>query len=159
MKRALGIALVSAIAAAAGAQNAGPIQNGGTSARIEKLKADVAAGSAGGVARFWEELARSHTPIVEAVPGDPSRVRITLVWRGRPGLSGVDGYGLAMTLVPGTDVWYQTFTMPGDHRISYHFTPHTGQASDADPAQPDPLNPHRFLPPSSRRCCLRCIIT
>jgi enterochelin esterase family protein len=55
-----------------------------------------------------------------------------------------------MTLVPGTDVWYQTFTMPGDHRISYHFTPHTGQASDADPAQPDPLNPHRFLPPISQ---------
>lgn len=129
------------------AQNAGAIEPGGISPRIEKLKADLATDPAAVAARLWDELARTHTPIVEAVPGDPSRVRITLVWRGRPGISSVDGFGSAMTLVPATDVWYQTFTMPANHRISYHFTPHTGKASDNDAVEPDPLNPHRFAAP------------
>jgi enterochelin esterase family protein len=127
-------------------QNTGSIQAGGASPRIEKLKADLAVQPAGVVQRFWDEIARDHTPIVEPVPGDPSHVRITLVWRGRTGTSGVDGFGSAMTPVTGTDVWYQTFVMAADHRISYHFTPHTGREAE-DVAQPDPLNPHRFVAP------------
>ena len=130
-----------------GAQTGGPIQEGGTSPRIEKLKSDVAAHVTGAVDRFWSDLAREHTPIVEAVPGDSARVRITLVWRATPGTISVDGFGSPMSPIPGTDVWYQTFSMPADHRVSYRFTPKTGRGSDADAPQPDALNPHRFIPP------------
>ena len=144
------MALVFLAAAPPGGQNAGPIQQGGASIRIEKLKSDVAAHVAGAVDRFWIDLAREHTPIVEAVPGDPARVRITLVWRAAPGTIAVDGFGSPMTPIPGTDVWYQTFSMPADHRVSYRFTPKTGRGSDADSPQPDPLNPHRFIPPIAR---------
>jgi enterochelin esterase-like enzyme len=130
-------------------QSSGPIQQGGSSPRVEKLKIDLAGRVPGAVDAFWEELRRTHTPIIEPVPDDASRVRVTLVWRGAPGTTGVEANGAEMTLIAGTDVWYQTFSMPADHRMWYQFRPRAGEAMDAAP-QPDPLNPHRFVAPVAR---------
>src|ERR1051326_8823825 len=134
------------LTAAFAAGQSGPIQPGGSSPRIEKLKADVAQGTPGVVDAFWEELRRTHTPIIEPVPADPKRVRVTLVWRDAPGATGAQTGPADMTPIAGTDVWYKTFTMPGDHRLWYQFRPRTGDGTEAE-AQPDPLNPHRFVPP------------
>ena len=60
------------------------IEPTGTSPRIQRLKTDIASGLQGVVNRFWADLARQHTPIVEPVTGRPDRVLVTLVWSGSP---------------------------------------------------------------------------
>ena len=125
-------------------QSGGVIDPTGTSPRIERLKADVARGVPGAVDQFWAEMTRQHTPIVDPVPGSVDRIRATLVWRAAPGTQSVED----MTRILDTDVWYRTFTMPRDHRLSYFFKPKSGRSSDDSAAGlPDPLNPHRFIPP------------
>src|SRR5436190_1684994 len=104
-------------------QSGGVIDATGTSPRIERLKADLARATAGAVDQFWAEMARRHTPIVEPVPGSPDRVRVTLVWRASSATQSVEYGARPMTRIPNTDVWYDTFTMPRDHRLFYFFTP------------------------------------
>ena len=152
MKRAVAVVATSILALVAGAatrtQSAGVIDPTGTSPRIEKLTADLTSGVPGVVDQFWAEMARQRTPIVEPVPGNPDRVRVTLVWRGSPGTQSVVVSERPMTHIPDTDVWYDTFTMPGNHRLWYWFKPKSGRVSEESSApEPDPLNPHRFIPP------------
>jgi enterochelin esterase-like enzyme len=130
------------------AQPGGSIEQAGTSRRIEQLKRDLASGARGVTDRFWTALSREHGPIVEAVPGDPTRVLITLVWRGDKDTKAVQAAGMSLQPIANTDVWYVTFTMKNDHRFSYAFTAVKGSDPDTSPvAAPDPLNPHRFQPP------------
>jgi enterochelin esterase family protein len=136
-----------ALVALLGAQPSGPIQQTGVSPRIQQLKDQISRGRAAARDEFWTALERDHTPLVEAIPGDPGHVLVTFVWRGAPGTRSIGVAGMEMTLIPGTDVWYVTITMVKDQRLSYGFKPMTGPADAPSPAQPDPLNPHRFIPP------------
>jgi len=145
VRRALSIVFALLASVPADGQPTGQIQPGGSSPRIEKLRADLTARVPGAADRFWEEMERQHTPIVETVPGDPARVRVTLVWRGTRGTTGVEAIGGEMTQLAGSDVWYTTLTMAADHRLSYRFLPRTSAGAAAP--QPDPLNPHRFQAP------------
>src|SRR4051812_44355319 len=53
-----------------------------------------------------------------------------------------------MIRIAKTDIWYATITTTSDHRIWYTFKPVRVAAPDAAPiTQPDPFNPHRFIPP------------
>lgn len=63
------------------AQSSGPIQQSGVSPRIQQLTDQVGRGQAAASGEFWAALARDHTPIVEAIPGDPGHVLVTFVWR------------------------------------------------------------------------------
>src|SRR5262245_14384989 len=80
--------------------------------------------------------------MVEPIPGDRGRVLMTMVWRGGPQTQSVRVLGNQMTRIPSTDVWYATFAASRDQCIAYSF-----QTQPNDAREPDPLNPHRFLPP------------
>jgi enterochelin esterase family protein len=141
------VAMILAIAVLQ-AQPTGQVEHTGTSRRIEQLKRDVGSGAPGVTDRFWTALSREHGPIVEAVPGDPAKVLVTLVWRGDRDTKAVQAAGLDLQPIANTDVWFVTFTMASNHRLAYTFKAVKGSDPDASPvAAPDPLNPHRFQPP------------
>jgi enterochelin esterase-like enzyme len=131
------------------AQSRGPIDPTGTSPRITQLKRDIASGAPGVADRFWTTLSREHAPIIEPVPGDPTHVLVTLVWRGTKDTAAVHAGAMDLQPIANTDIWYFTFTMASNHRFWYAFKPEPAADGDTTAAGgvADPLNPHRFMPP------------
>jgi hypothetical protein len=64
-----------------------------------------------------------------------------MIWRGGAGTSAVRVLNVEMARIPQTDVWYASFQVSRDQRFAYVFRTELGGR------QPDPLNPHRVLPP------------
>lgn len=118
---------------------------------------------------FWDGVARTGTPLVEALGDAPGHRAVTFLWRGhratRQVLLMATGIGdrdrPADTLfhhLPGTDVWYLGFRLRADHRGSYRLVADISPGpAPADPALlqrrlvaltahgvADPLNPHRL---------------
>lgn len=124
------------------AQSTAPICNCGESPRLAKLTKDIASTGPGTVQAFWAEIARDHAPIIEDVPGDPTRVMLTFLWRDNGAAPAMQVMGHDMRRVAGSDVSYYTITMRRTHRLAYRFFP-----ADQSAPRPDPLNPHRFQPP------------
>src|SRR5262249_22993431 len=66
-----------------------PFEDRGTSAaadpyvspRVETLRQQLARGEADAIPRFWEEITRTGTPLVEPIAGDPEHFLVTFVWR------------------------------------------------------------------------------
>ena len=89
------------------------------SPRIKKLnqQADVDA--------FWKEIGPNGSPLVEPLKDDPDNRRVTFLWRGNAGTTGVfvvyqpcmavDPTDCLMKHLEGTDLWYRTFKI--DHRV------------------------------------------
>lgn len=78
---------------------------------------------------FWADVARTGTPLVADAPGDA--VEVTFLLRASPdsgpwtltdGISPGANEDLALTNVPGTDVWHVTLRLPRDTRVTYTFT-------------------------------------
>ncbi|MBQ1113995.1 enterochelin esterase domain-containing protein [Streptomyces sp. C3-3] len=118
---------------------------------------------------FWDGVARTGTPLVEALDGAPGHRAVTFLWRGhratRQVLLMATGIGdrdrPADTLLhhlPGTDVWYLGYRLRADHRGSYRLVADISPGpAPADPAllqrrlvaltahgAADPLNPRRL---------------
>ncbi|MGQ4714478.1 enterochelin esterase domain-containing protein [Streptomyces anulatus] len=118
---------------------------------------------------FWDGVARTGTPLVEALDGAPGHRAVTFLWRGhratRQVLLMAAGIGdrdrPADTLLhhlPGTDVWYLGYRLRADHRGSYRLVADISPGpAPADPALlqrrlvaltahgvADPLNPRRL---------------
>lgn len=113
----------------------------GDSPQIAGLRRDVGADPASAparVARFWRQVERSGTPLIEP-DGRPGHVVVTFLWRGTPPDAAnptgavlalinrvTDRRNLAasaMTRVPGTDVWYLSYRMASDWLASYQLAP------------------------------------
>src|SRR5207244_4036146 len=103
------VALAVMVGSASQGQSGGPISRTGTSPRLQKLKQQLAAGVHGATDDFWAVLAREHTPLIEPVPGDPKHLLVTFIWRNQPQTKSVQVFGMEMTLLPNTDIWYVTF--------------------------------------------------
>ncbi len=109
----------------------------------------------------WRELASRGLPIVESVTGDPTRLRVTFVWRTEQR----DGPGSVYTPIANllnsetellplgrTDVRYRTFVLPRKTRAVYAFSPRPTPtpANGGDWGEyfrslvPDPQNPARL---------------
>jgi enterochelin esterase family protein len=144
------------------------------SPRIVKLASDLAAGVPDALSRFWAEASAGGGPIIEPLPvasgggegggagaGAGGRgttesaqdVLVTFLWREiyetysvevlRPPYGPRD-YRL-MTRLPGTDVWYKTFTVHRTSRFLYWIAPNRREDEDGDVTQLlDPLNPRVF---------------
>jgi enterochelin esterase family protein len=113
------------------------------------------------VLKFWEMVASTCSPLVEALPGHNRDVLVTFVWRAQEHienvlvLGGWHGYHThdnQLHHLADTDVWYRSYCMRSDTRATYHLLPND-RFSDATwwlrmrAAQPDPLNPDTlFLP-------------
>ena len=102
------------------------------SPRLGALRAEVAAGGAPALERFWRRLAEEGTPLVE---GEGEERLVTFVWRSgdetRNALvvasvadlaSEEDIAEAALSRLPGTDVWYKSRWMKADARFGYAFS-------------------------------------
>jgi enterochelin esterase family protein len=141
---------------------------------LARLAADVTGGDSDAEARFWREM-DGAAPLVEQLERPDGRRLVTFVWRGEAEtrnvllFSSVTGFGrLAMTRLPGTDVWYRSAAVADDVRSVYEFLPDP-DVPDAESIpranlqriiagegwRRDPLNPRTFtLGPPARETSL-----
>jgi len=124
------VAAFMLLSSAGPAQGAVP-QDSIASVAIRNLIRDAARDSTA-VLRFWQELERTGTPLVEANPGDSTVRLVTFVWKETEPLdkvavitphSLIDVELGRMRHVPGTDVWYRSYLMRSDARMVYRFGP------------------------------------
>jgi enterochelin esterase family protein len=130
------------------------------SPRISKLRKDLEIGNRSAVQQFWDETAKSGTPLVESIPGDGQHSLVTFLWRADAGthnvavVGGINGAEPArnqMVQLTGSDLWYITYEVRNDARFAYALSPNDSLKALLDPARdsmafkPDPLNP-RHLP-------------
>ncbi len=109
---------------------------------------------------FWRDLQREGTPLVEPDPeGHPDWRLLTFLWRGARRNARLVGAPAPdhvwMERLQGTDLWFASFRVPGDLRLSYRIAPDIPdiQASARENrwallavAQADPLNPAGLFP-------------
>lgn len=144
-------------AATAGAPDL-PWREGMTSPRLETLKNQMKTGNSAAVKAFWEEMKAQHTPLVEPVPGDQTHLLVTFLYRAERPLKSVvlicqltasrDPADIVLARLADTDVWYKTFLLRNDMRLTYNFVPNPTPESLAYHSEmqlPDPLNP-LYLP-------------
>lgn len=115
-------------------------------------------------AAFWRQIeAEGGTPLVE--PLDGNRRLITFLWRGaRHNVRLIGGPANDhewLQRLPGSDIWFKSFTVTNDIRLSYRLAPdiprlgrETGETESNHQyrqrrallatLRADPLNPHRF---------------
>ena len=95
---------------------------------ILALSRQVAAGHVTAADDFWALIARQHTPLIEPDSGDCSLV--TFLWRGDQQtknvlvitpLALINFNDAMLQNLQGTDVWYKTYRMRNDARMSYRF--------------------------------------
>jgi enterochelin esterase family protein len=115
------------------------------------------------LARFWQDVARQGTPLLEPIPGDDRHFLVTFLWRGNEATRGVLILGsiaqdARMERLPGTDVWYRSYVLRRDLRFTYRLAPVERDLvlDNKDPrynkgriretAQIDPLNRRRHPP-------------
>ena len=97
---------------------------------IHSLEQQVASGQTAAVDEFWSRIANQHSPIVEVDPMDPSYSFVTFVWRGSSDtrnvvvispMALVNFDDAVMERVAETNVWFKTYRMRNDARMSYRF--------------------------------------
>ena len=95
------------------------------------------------VDRLWQQTGGS--PLVETIPADANHVLVTFLYRGVRGTKNVtlsaqlstNRQEPALTRLLNTDLWYKTYWMRKDLRLSYGFVP--------DPVPPGPAADRRTL--------------
>jgi enterochelin esterase-like enzyme len=127
-----------------------------TSPRLLALAAQVHGGDASAVEKFWEEIAKQRTPLVEPAPADANLALVTFLWRGDPGTRGVFLLGslsgeALLARLDGTNVWFRSYTVRKDARFTYRLAPFRGAVPKEpgkirETATVDPLNPRRHPP-------------
>lgn len=138
---------------ASGTANFLPIES---SPRITALKERLDSGDGRALAEFWQEVARTGTPLIEPAPDNPHQVIVTFLWRGDASTQGVallaplqNSPGMPnfpLSRLLNTDLWYKCFRMRDDLRFTYRFRP-SARASENDAGQHatiDPLNPRKM---------------
>jgi enterochelin esterase family protein len=119
------------------------------SPRLAALKQELEAGNAAALEAFWQEVSQQGTPLIEPIPGNDQESLVTFLWRASQeiesvavvsNLSGQLGASETMARLPGTDLWYKTYRLPGDTRESYQFAVGGEHLTD-------PLNARQFIFP------------
>ncbi|MFE7138187.1 enterochelin esterase domain-containing protein [Streptomyces sp. NPDC057644] len=101
---------------------------------------------------FWDEAARTGTPLVETLDDAPEHRAVTFLWRGhratRQVLLMATGIGdrdrpaeSLLHHLPGTDIWYLGYRLRADHRGSYRLVADISHG----PAPADPVRLQRRL--------------
>ena len=136
-----------------------------SSPRVRALQKQLEKRAPAAVARFWEEVRKSGTPLVEPIPGDRENVLVTFLWRGAEetrnvvvflqtgGLNPADNQ---LTRLAGSDVWYRSYVFRKDVRFLYKLSPNDDLTPLDAPGldwqkrfahvQTDPLNPKLYPP-------------
>ena len=116
-----------------------------SSPTISALAKAVREGDGGAVARFWAQLERAGTPLIEAVPASavdqpvlaPARMLVTFVARDDAESNVAVHVPMnddmpRLTHIPGTDVWTRTFELSSGGRGPYALVWPKGRAKSAD---------------------------
>src|SRR5215471_9625811 len=53
------------------------------SPRLQSLKRELESGKADAVSRFWQEVEREGTPLIEPIKGDDQNLLVTFLWRAK----------------------------------------------------------------------------
>jgi enterochelin esterase family protein len=147
--------------------NAQTIKSQVSSPRVEALQKQLQKGDSAAVARFWEEVRKAGTPLVESIPGDRRNVLVTFLWRGAEATrnvvvfsqtGGLNPADNQMARLPGSDVWHRSYVFRKDVRFLYKLSPNDDLTPLDAPGldwqkrfahvQTDPLNP-RLYPPGA----------
>ena len=147
------VALVAACGIAAWAQ--APSGKDVRSPRISALESEVAKDPIA-ESRFWSEVSRSGTPLVEHIDGDARDVMVTFLWRGSPETRNVlvlwtpfainHPADFGMRPIARTQVWYRTLRVRNDARFVYQLSlndPNLAGGGTKRESGADTLNPHR----------------
>ena len=110
-----------------------------TSQRIEAMQQDISAGKAGVLEEFWREATHQGTPLIESIAGDSKLGLVTFLWRdansaANPAIISSITFPAEkdpLTHIPGTDVWFKTYTVPRDTLDTYQFA--VGTSNQLDP--------------------------
>jgi len=107
----------------------------------------------------WQQLTQGGTPLIESLDGKESKQRVTFLWRGakeRVLILGAPGYQHDPLYRLGeTDIWFRSYDLPSDTRLSYQLAPDVPQVAAGGrqqrvailaSAQQDPMNPHQWAP-------------
>lgn len=90
---------------------------------IARLSAEIAAG--GTADAFWKETERTGAPLVE--PGPDGKTILTFLYRGARRnvriFGAPSGDHDEMQRLPGSDVWYRSYLVPAETRLSYKLAP------------------------------------
>lgn len=133
------------------------------SVRIREARQALRSGES--VDRIWAELAVKGTPLIEypsnlleADIASDERL-VTFLWRGaREGVRLFGGPGHShdpLYRLADTDIWYRSYTLPSDTRMSYQLAPDVPQIEGSSreqrvailaTAQQDPFNPQAWSP-------------
>jgi enterochelin esterase-like enzyme len=98
------------------------------SPRLLVLKKDIEAGNRAALERFWQDVTKQGTPLVEPVKEADRQVLLTFLWRAKEetrnvvvfgGVAGTDINENQMTRLLDTDLWYKTYKVRDDARFSY----------------------------------------
>jgi enterochelin esterase-like enzyme len=118
------------------------------SPRIAALREREAAGDWAALSRFWSEVDKQGTPLVESI--NQENVLVTFLWRGGDKTKGVVVLGSVANKAPmeriaGTDVWFRSVVVRRDARFTYRLAPNADPKADAFPsARWDPRNRKPF---------------
>lgn len=97
---------------------------------IRELRKKLSAGKSTALDDFWSSLSTYHSPIIEVDPADANNSFVTFVWQGDQTtrnvvavspLALVNFNDAVMLQLPRTNVWYKTYRMRNDARMSYRF--------------------------------------
>lgn len=163
LKVAPGIGIVIAGLLSGGTARSMPAQDqqAPASPRLRALATATVAGRAEALEEFWRNVGQNGAPLVEPTNRDSSLV--TFVYRGDPGVRSVRlASGLNSLLIggiepdfealgrmhrlTGTDLWYLSFVVGRDLRVSYRFEVVETTSADTSTEVLDPLNPRIYRP-------------
>lgn len=124
-----------------------------SSPRLRDLARQLELGT--GTEAFWKEMARRGTPLIE--DGPDGKKLMTFLFRGARRNARIMGAPSndhePMMRLEGSDVWYRTFIVPADTRLSYRIAPDIPEPPGSPrerrlailaTAQADPLNRHSW---------------
>lgn len=130
-----------------------PAQAGGAdlmSPRLKAVAAAVAAGDEKVTEEFWREVAKTGTPMIEALPDAPADMLVTFLWQAKPkqdqanvgvspnGLVKWDRLSAPLQRLGKTNIWYRSYQTPRKARFTYNLTWPQGETPRADALYSEP---------------------
>lgn len=109
---------------------------------ILKLEKAVENGKRGASEKFWAEIEKNGTPLIETMPGDPHSMLVTFLWRDENNdayndvslLSEFYDYNredrIKLSRIPDTNIWHTTVKLPSDSRATYWLAWPKGRLKD-----------------------------
>jgi enterochelin esterase family protein len=135
------------------------------SPRLRTLAAALRAGEATALDVFWGEVDKTHSPLIESIPGHPNNELFTFIWRAQPDQAALNvlfngwfplhkttGFD-SFTRLGNSNVWYTSYVLPRNAHVRYELISPKGWQPAADrvayftrdgveyEAFQDPLNP------------------